>query len=282
LFQRIKITYSCCLSLILFLVMAASCLAGGWTQPEGKLYSRFALNYYTADENYNADGDRRDFSDNGDFSDLNASLYLEYGLSQNLTLISNMTYKYLHYEDNAVDSKTYGMGDMELAARYCLWRNATSSFSAQGLVKIPEAYEENKRVPLGNGQYDAEIRLLFGQSLHPFIPGYFNIEAGYRFRCEEPADEFRYLVELGMDFTKKFYGRVKLDGILGIGNENRTMDIAGNPTTTADFDLGKLDICIGCNLTGKFGVEIGYAPSIYGKNTAVGATWTAAIVYKTQ
>lgn len=183
--------------------MVVPCLAGGWTQPEGKLYSRFAVNYYTADENFDADGDRRDFPENGDFSDVNVSLYLEYGLSQNLTLISNLTYKYLQYEDNAIDSKTYGPGDMELAARYCLWRSAGSAFSAQWLVKIPEAYDESKRVPLGNGQYDAEIRLLFGQSLHPFIPGYFNIEGGYRFRCEEPADEFRYLVELGMDFTKK-------------------------------------------------------------------------------
>jgi hypothetical protein len=162
----------------------------------------------------------------------------EYGLSKNLTLVSNLVYKHLQYEDDTVDSKTYGVGEIELATRYCLWRNGGSAFSVQGLVKIPEAYDEDKIVALGNGQYDFEIRLLFGQSLYPVIPGYVSFESGYRFRCEAPADEFRYLVEMGVDITPKLYGRVKLDGILGIGNEDRMTDRMGNPNSQVDRRLG--------------------------------------------
>lgn len=281
-FPKIKIGYLASIFLMFHVIAASPCFSGGWSMPEGNLYSRFAFNYYTADQNFNDDGDRKDFSNHGDFTDFNESLYVEYGVSKNLTLVSSLVYKHLHYEDDTIDSKTYGVGDIELATRYCLWRNGGSAFSTQGLVKFPEAYDEDKLVALGNGQYDFEIRLLFGQSLHPVIPGYVNVEAGYRFRCEAPADEFRYLVEMGMDLTPKFYGRVKLDGILGIGNEDGTIDRMGNPTTTADFDLGKLDTCLGCNITDQWGIEVGCSPSIYGKNTAAGTTWTAAIVYKTR
>ncbi|MFH0725745.1 MAG: hypothetical protein V2B19_05245 [Pseudomonadota bacterium] len=175
------VSFAFCLFLVVSHFLAASCLAGGWTQPEGNFYGRVAFNYYTADENFESGGSWIDFSNNGDFSDMNACLYMEYGLTPTLTLISNLTYKYL-------------------------------------------------------------------------------IEAGYRFRGEEPADEVRYLAELGIDFTKNSYRRVKLDRILGVGNEGPKRDAAGNPSTTDDFDLGKLDICLGCNLSDTFGIEVGYTP----------------------
>lgn len=165
-----------------------------------------------------------------------------------------------------------------MAARYLLCRTSSSAVSIQGLLKIPEAYDESDDVPLGNGQYDLEFRLLYGQSLYPLLPGYCNLEAGYRFRWEEPADEFRYLIEVGIDISPKTYARVKLDGILCMGNENRRLDINGNPSATEDYDLGKLDICLGYKISQTYGVELAYMPSVYGKNTAVGTTWTLAVV----
>jgi hypothetical protein len=153
--RLIKRIHDFCLFLAVSHFLTASCFAGGWTLPEGNFYGRVAFNYYTADENFDNGGSRTDFSNNGDFSDANACLYMEYGLTPTLTLISNLTYKYLQYEDNAVDSETYGMGDMEFAARYALWRSSGSAFSVQGLIKVPEAYDETERVPLGNGQYEA-------------------------------------------------------------------------------------------------------------------------------
>lgn len=278
---KIKIGYFACLFLLIQPLTAQTCLSGGWTLPEGELYSRFAFNYYRADESYDSDGNRRNFPNHGEFKDLNESLYIEYGYTPYLSVIANMVYKYLRYEDDSMVSKTYGVADIELAARYCIWKKNGSSLSSQGLLKIPEAYNENKPVPLGNGQYDFEIRLLFGQSLHPLIPGYLNLEAGYRFRLEEPADEFRYLVEAGSDITQNLYVRVKLDGIMGIGNDDPMTDRLGNPTTTLDFDLGKLDICFGYKITDHWGVEGAWTPSLFGKNTASGATWTIAFVYKT-
>jgi hypothetical protein len=257
---------------------SVTCFAGAWTLPQGKHYLRIAYNYYKTDDRFADGGGRADFEKNGDFLDTNASFYLEYGLFPRLSLVGNFVYKYLEYEDDGIDSKTYGLGDMEVAARYLLLAPKGGALSLQGLVKIPEAYDETDTVPLGNGQYDVEVRLLYGHSLYPVLPGYVNVEAGYRFRFEEPADEFRYLVEVGGDFTKHLYGRVKLDGILGMGNGDDDRDAFGNPTATEAYDLGKLDICLGYKITKRYAVELGCTPSLYGKNTAAGTTWSVAFV----
>lgn len=259
--------------------LASVCHAGAWTQQKGKLYERLALNWYLADEEFDKSGDRRDFPANGDFSDINASNYLEYGLTDRLTLINSLCFKYIEKEDDLTRTTTYGVGDIDLGVKAKLHEGTIGVIAAQGLVKIPEAYDQDDPLPLGNGQYDLELRLLYGRSLYPRIPGYCNVEAGYRWRYGDPSDEFRYLVEFGMDFTRDLYGRVKLDGILSMDNGVH-LDPTGNPTITNNFDLGKLDVTLGYKITPAWGVEVAYTPALYGQNTAAGATYTVALTWQ--
>jgi hypothetical protein len=152
--------------------------------------------------------------------------------------------------------------------------------SSQLLVKIPGAYDSRDPLPLGNGQFDTEARLLYGRSLYPLLPGYGNVEIGYRWRAEAPSDEIRYLVEFGLDITRDFYTRAKLDGTISVNN-GKKRDSGGNPTTTNNFDLGKLDLTVGYKAAPNWGVEVSYVPTIYGQNTAAGATYSLAVYYKT-
>jgi hypothetical protein len=57
-------------------------------------------------------------------------------------------------------------------------------------------------------------------------------------------------------------------------------DTSGNPTTTNNFDLGKLDMTLGYKLPKGWGLEIGYIPEIYGRTTAAGAMYTIAITFQ--
>jgi hypothetical protein len=120
---------------------------------------------------------------------------------------------------------------------------------------------------------------LYGRSLWPHIPGYCSFEAGYRWRLDAPSDELRYLIEFGMDFTKDFYGRIKLDGIYSVDNGSH-FDVSGNPTITNNFDLAKLDMTVGYKISKTLALEAEYTPEIYGKNTAAGATYTIALTYQ--
>ena len=256
-----------------------NCPAGAWTQKKNGAYVRSAVNYYYANENFDQDGNRDDMAGSGRFQDINANVYCEYGLTDTITFITSLYYKYLGYEDNTIEMKSYGIGDIDLGAKYKFFEGTPGVFSVQTLIKIP-AYDEEDRLPLGNGQTDIEARLLYGRSLWPNVPGYVNGEIGYRFRLEEPSDEFRYLLEFGLDFSQQWYSRIKLDGILSMENSDSGFQGGSNPQIAPEFDLGKLDLVVGYKVTPVWSIEIGVEPDIYGKNISAGTKATLAVAYK--
>jgi hypothetical protein len=271
-------------SLIAAFLLAASAtasFAGAWTARQNAFYEKLSFNYYYSHEFFNSSGSRGGAPNNGKFTDYDICNYFEYGLFDNLTAINSLTYKWLYNDTDQNVTKGYGLGDVDLGLRYKLLDSEKIGIvSMQLLVKIPGTYDKNDPLPLGNGQVDTEIRFLYGRSLYPWIPAYGNVEVGYRWRDGEPSDEFRYLIEFGVDITKKLYSRIKLDGTLSLDNGNH-LDSSGNPTTTNNFDLGKLDIALGYKITPAWGIEVGYRPDIYGQNTAAGANYSLAVTWKT-
>ncbi len=268
-------------TMLLITALTATCFAGAWTAKKNAFYEKFAFNYYYADENFGANGSNNRMPNNGKFTDYDVSNYFEYGLLDNLTFINSLTYKWLYNDTDQFNSKGYGLGDVDLGLRYKLLDSEKIGIvSTQLLVKIPGTYNSKDPLPLGNDQVDTEIRFLYGRSLYPWIPGYANFEVGYRWRDGDPSDEFRYLIEFGVDITKALYGRVKLDGTMSLDNGSH-LDSSGNPTTTNNFDLGKLDVALGYKITPAWGVEFSYRPDIYGQNTAAGANYSLALTWKT-
>jgi protein XagA len=269
------------LAILLTIALAGSCFAGAWTAKQSAFYEKLSFNYYYAHQSFDLEGTRRSTPNGGKFTDYNLSNYFEYGLLDNLTLINSLSYKWLKNEDNAAIARGYGLGDVDLGLRYKLLdRESIGIVSTQLLVKIPGSYDKNDALPLGNGQFDTELRLLYGRSLYQWLPGYANLELGYRWRAEAPSDEIRYLVEFGVDLTKKIYARAKLDGTLSVDNGKR-LDVGGNPTATNNFDLGKLELAAGYQITPALGLEASYRPDVYGQNTAAGANYSLALYYKT-
>jgi hypothetical protein len=271
-------------SLAIATLLAASTtssFAGAWTAKQGAFYDKLAFNYYYSHETFDTSGNRSGSQNNGKFTDYNLSNYFEYGLFDNLTVINSLSYKWLENEDDSAITKGYGIGDVDLGLRYKLLDSQKIGIiSSQLLVKIPGGYKTSDALPLGNGQYDTELRLLYGRSLYPLIPGYGNVEIGYRSRAKAPSDEIRYLIEFGVDITKDFYTRAKLDGTFSVDNGTK-LDTSGNPTSTNNFDLGKLDLTVGYKAAPNWGVEASYVPALYGQNTAAGATYTLALYLKT-
>lgn len=260
---------------------ASTCFAGAWTANKGGFYEKASFNFYYADKSFDRDGNRRDLTDHGEFTDYNLSNYFEYGITDSLTVLNSISYKWLENDNDLSRAKAHGIGDIDLGARYRLFQSdAVGVIATQLLVKIPGGYDRNDPLPMGNDQYDTELRLLYGRSLYPKLPGYANLEIGYRLRAGAPSDEFRYLVEIGFDLGRNFFTRAKLDGIYSIDNGSK-VDGSGNPTTTNNFDLGKLDLTLGYQVTPAMGVELGYRPDLYGQNTAAGANYSVALYFKT-
>lgn len=244
------------------------CFAGAWTLPEGKLYDKVSVNKYTSDP---------------DFTDMNLGNYIEYGLTDNVSIINSIYYKKIRntytVSGTTTTTTTTGIADIEIGLKHKLAEDPSGIFSHQAIVKIPGGYDKNSTLPLGNGQVDVEYRILYGLSLWRWFPGYANFEAGYRYRAKAPSDEFRYLAEIGANISERLYARVKLDGILSMKNADCTASTTGNPTTGSQFDLQKLDTALGYKLTDTWGLELGYTPTLNAKNTAKGTAYSVGVTY---
>ncbi len=267
--------------LLLATALSSNVFAGAWTQPKGVFYEKIAFNYYYADHVFDSSKDRVRTPNNGRFKDRNISNYFEIGITDYVTAITSFSYKWLHNDYTGGNFAARSFGDIDLGARIKLLEGKQGVVSTQVLVKVPGLYGSTDALPLGNGQYDLEARVLYGRSFWPLIPGYGNIEAGYRWRAGAPSNEFRYLAEVGSDFGKTpLYGRAKLDGTLS-ANNGSNMGSWGNPTATNNFDLGKLDLALGYKVRPTWGLEGSYIKELYGKNTSAGSTFSLAVYIKT-
>lgn len=262
---------------IAVLLFSGLAYSGAWTGPQGAAYNKFGFNYFTSDEQLDGDGDS--FDTGAEFTDFNFTYYGEYGFRDDLTFFGSVPLKSLEFDPDAGSSvDNTGIGDIDLGIRYNLYNEDWGLISVQGLVKIPSAYDEDEDVPLGNGQTDIEVRLLYGKSLWP-KPMYLGAEIGYRFRDEEPSDEIKYLLEFGYTVNDKVSLRAKLDGTTSAKNADSGTDFAGNPTLAPDFDLGKLELTAGYTIEKNRFVEFTLTPVVYGRDTADGITLSVAYIW---
>lgn len=299
------------LTLLLLLCASSSLWAGAWTQPKGKLYTRLAYSEYEANRYFYQDGTTKAYAPNDvfknqrrdfDYDEQTWSFYSEYGLLEDLTLIGSFDYKETEWTyqergrklvngvmttfSNGVDktAKTSGLADINVGLRYRLLALDAGALSLQALYKSGEAYDEKDQdlatdIQLGDGQDDIDVRLQFGHSLYPLLPGYFNVEAGYRWRTQQYADEFVYLLEAGFDLSRALYVRTKLDGNAHVGNGDsgptgKFTEVDSNPYET---DLGKLEITLGYKLLPQLMLEASYFNELYGASTTKGETWSLAL-----
>jgi hypothetical protein len=254
-----------------------SAIAGPWTLPAGDTYNKPAFNYFSGDSVFGTDQPELE-----QFEDFNFTFYNETGITDDLSFIASVPIKEISRSDRdaaggVTTSRTSGVGDIDIGLRYNVSKGPVV-VGVQGLFKAPYAYEANDPLPLGNGQEDFEGRIQLGHSLGK--AGYVVAEAGYRFRVGAPSDEFRYLLEYGVDLSPSVYVRSKLDGLLSIGNDTPQIVAIGNPTIPLAFDLAKLELTAGYKFNKKLAAEFTATPNVYGNNTLTGTNFQLALVFQ--
>jgi len=295
------------------LLLPSSALAGAWCMKQGAFYGKVSYNQYYTFETFDKHGNTHRNPLGSNFHDYNITWYAEYGLRDDLTVIATVPYKWLnsHYrfldENGKRKQTTYtydGPGDIETGLKYC-FLDKPLVLSVQGLVKLAWLYDGDEDVPPGNNQNDYELKLLAGKSLWPF-PGYCGVELGYRWRTNDPSDEYRYLLEFGMNFTEKLSGRAKLDGIKSVKNARlpkppepytsayvdyetgrvvkttyEQTDAAAftNPSLGLEYDLAKLELTLGYQCAKRWSFEFTYTGYPYGENIGTGYNLSCAVVY---
>ena len=297
---------------LICLAAASSAWAGAWCMQPGAFYGKLSYNQYFTVYTFDKHGSSKRNANGSTFRDINYTFYGEYGLAEKVTLFSSIAYKNLKshlkfIEDSRLTSSTkryHGFGDLELGLKYGLLKEPVV-LSCQFLTKTAWFYDRDEEAPPGNNQNDYELKLLMGKSLWPF-PGYWGLELGYRWRTDNPSDEYRYLLEFGISITDKISFRIKLDGIKSVKNANLPADLepfvgsyideesgqvikevfepsaaamTANPSLGLQYDLAKLELTMAAQVTKRWSCEFTYTNYPYGENIADGDQYSFAVVY---
>ena len=175
------------------LIYSVPANAGAWNQKQGAgqvivtgLYSHSAKGFSADSEVTNID----------DYNKYEAYLLLEYGLTDNITVIVNPSLT--HQGSKGRDDDISGLGYTEAGARYRIGQGSTSVLSMQGTVRIAGETQSGTLAQLYQVKTEFDARALVGKSFTVGArPGFVDVQGGYRFRSGGPPNEFRADVTLG-------------------------------------------------------------------------------------
>lgn len=256
-----------CLAAVLLLLIASHAFAGAWTQKKNGYYLKLSGGYLSTTQDINAAGDRVSKAGEGRLRDANFTAYLEYGLSDALTVLATAPYKNMKdtrtFQTGTALERRWGFGDVEVRMRRRVWERDFVASVAAG-AKFPTWYEddESTRVPLSTRKIDGDVRLLLGKSLYP-LPGYVTGELGYRVRGGTFSNEWFYTLETGLAYErvqiKGFVSGIRTFGNCEPGDE---VDLIGDQNilkispgiiyklnSRLELSLDLIHVASGCNTT---------------------------------
>ncbi len=228
---------------------------GAWTLPKGKLYTEIYNKYYWHNSQFDNSGDKTEWNYNGHYDEIRSELKLEYGVTDELTVLAYLPYKEIHWRDDYGKYTNKGLADVWTGGKYRILTDPFI-FSLQARIKIPTNYNENDTPSIGRRQIDGDIKLLFAKPLQPYFNGYAKFETGFRGRAQEPTNEIPYFYELGYNLTKSFVLKATIDGVEGLHGTGKAEE---------DYTKGTISTIYKFY---NYGIELGYGNTFRGKNTS--------------
>ncbi|UCG53039.1 MAG: hypothetical protein JSW58_05650 [Candidatus Latescibacterota bacterium] len=292
--------------ILLFVVASARDIsAQAWVMPQGEYFFKLSGSYLSSTKEFNSEGERLEIYKedasriDASFRDITFTAYLEYGLTDDFTLVADIPFKILTSEETElagpgtarkITRTNGGLGDLRVLVRAPILRRPFA-LSAQGGASVPMGYEQipdNQGPPLGTGEIDGEFHLHAGLSLHP-IPAYLSGGAGYRLRGGELHDEILFNVEGGYTLGSLFV-KFRFEGIK---NTHNPPDVFGGTVVTpipggggainnvivGDQDIYKFLPTLSFSLTDRLAVTGELFHTFDGKNTVAGTAYAVGLIF---
>ena len=258
--------------------------AGAWTQTDHGYYLKLSGLSFATTEELDVNGNSLPRQGDGELTDFAFSSYLEYGLTDRLTLVASIPYKkvedtrYIGGRQNgvaAVESSS-GFGDLETRLRWQLQTDPVVLSVAAG-GKIPLGYEVTQatRVPLGTGEFDGDVRLLAGRSFYP-MPLYTTGEFGYRRRGGRFSDELLYAAEAGYAMGRLML-KANMSGVRTLGDCG---DAGQGGGLIGDQNTFKLSPGVIYSVRPEWQLSLDTISVAQGCNSATGTTFVVGAAYK--
>ena len=253
-------TWSLCTMLFVSLILASpGANAAAWLVETGGKHHYNALHYYQT----SSFSDENGVSSATDLYHKYESINLfEYGLNDSLTL--GAKYGYIYASQTGFGTNK-GLTDPEFLTRFKVWGNSKNIISIQPSIKIPLG-NANKDRPFSTGQYDAEIRLLWGSSFSDVRQSFFNLETAFKIRGGENPDEIKIDATGGIYLASKTMALAQLFSTASVGHEAISITTR-NPS---DFYTQKLEISLVHTIKKHLSIQVGIYGEVFSENSARG------------
>lgn len=260
--------------LLLGLLISAKANAAAWTleKGHGQIINNFT--YYQSDNYVDSSGKS---TPQKSYSKYEYNPYIEYGLTDSITLGLSPSLQYVAQEIGGTDEDNANLADTEFFVRKRLFYDGQNVIAIQPLIKLPGAYDAGDLPQLGQSQIDYELRLLTGRNFGIKGRHYLNTEIAYRVRTETPGDEIRLASTLGYRVNERWQ-------ILGEANGTFAVDGAGGGnallSNSFDYDLVKLQLTTLYWWNPKWALQFGGYHSVYTRNTGEGGGALFGVWYR--
>jgi hypothetical protein len=252
-------------SFFLLAALPAPALASAFPQPRGEGRVIATAVYSVSDKGFDSSGDVIDIPD---YDQFNIYLQGEYGLTDDLTLILSPSYRNISVEGTNRD--TSGLNFIEAGARYRVASLGSGLVSLQGTVRIPGETFDDRFAQINQEGVETDFRVQYGSGFgENGGAGFFSAEAGYRFRAEEPPDEFHLDLTLGIQAAPRLRLIGSLYNVFSNGRGSGIFDSYRyhNLYATAVYDVSE-----------RVSVQFGGQATIAGENALrerglVGGLW---------
>ena len=215
---------------ILIICVSNNIFAGGWTKKKGKFYIQLSSQYMSSSKFHDINGTLVKINTLSDFT---LSLYTEYGITDNLSLVAYLPFYHrlaLNKIQGSGSGTVYfpgavknGISDSDIGIKYKLAEEGQSVLSAGFSLGIPFGDSNDSNGLLtGDDEFNQKINLQFGHSFYP-LPIYFSAFAGYNFRHKGYTDEFNFGVEAGYIFGNKLLAIFRITGLKPLRNGDNTI-----------------------------------------------------------
>ena len=197
------------LGIVLLLWWHPDAGAGAWTQAKGSGFFKLGSQLTRGKEFREMSGLSMTIPTLADYT---ASLYGEYGLRDELTVVGYLPFLKritLNEQVGRPSGFVYfggddvtGVGDALLGLRYRLAQKGATVISAALTLGLPFGDDAQPNGLLtGDGELNQILAVQIGHSLYP-VPAYFNVDLGYNNRVSGFSDELLYSLEGGYSIGK--------------------------------------------------------------------------------
>lgn len=232
--------------------LAGQAHASAWPQKQGEGQAILTGVTSHSDKGFDSSGNTVDIND---YDKDEAYLLVEYGVTDDLTVLATPSYSHVNVENG---DKTSGLGYTELGARYRLGKTDASVFSVQGSVRLPGKKRRDSIAQVGATDSEIDLRALAGTAFKlGGADAFADFQAGYRIRNGQPPNEFRYDASFGIRPTPRLLLVAQSFNVVSDGNGRGIF---------AKYRYSNLYASAIYDVTPKWSVQAGVLGTVAGRN----------------